>query len=259
MAMYLAGFELDMGELMISPPPGSDVYRMFYDKATLERLKALVRDYLPQCGMVGTMFIFHQYRGRANHMEQIRRRDIQGQDAWHFQVYGLSAPRFVDGELNPEILSSTEFNELTADKDAEPKPTGRNGGYVTGWTYKWESEFTKSGKRRNVYKKIRYELDHAAISFDGHRYGLVNTWTGLLSHRAIKREVEVRQEAVYCDVCGQQAHRFFEDEDRGLSYHRCEEHHHQLTEMAIERARTRHKLFQGVRRYQTLEGVIGNV
>jgi len=238
--MYLHGFELDLGELMLSPPPEDTVtYAMFTEKASLERIRKTIRQHAEAAGMIGYLSVIHPYRGRKDRQESVRRRELTLPYAWHAHLFGLSKPRIIDGDLNPDIQKSDDFNQDTG-----------------GWVYKWLSEFTRTGHRRNLYKKVRYELDHSGLSYDGTRYGPVLTWAALLSTRAIKRTVTYTEEPVCCDVCGTQAHRFFEDEDRGLSYHRCEDHHHQLLEEAVERARMRYKLPDGPKRYQTLEGLL---
>jgi hypothetical protein len=86
-------------------------------------------------------------------MDDIRNKKVVGVPSYHVHIVALS--------LLTGWEKSSDMNIRT--KEADDERPRRNGGYSTGWTYKWVDEFKKNGELRNMYKKIAYELGHAGI------------------------------------------------------------------------------------------------
>lgn len=250
-AYYLAGHALDFGELIVSPP--KELYYLLKDAHGLDVYRKMVQDYAVKCGMVGGLTVIHRIRGRRPYIEAVREHKTDAPDSWHTHIIGFSLVRVIDGELNPDVMSSRDFNAWTANPGDSPTP---NGGYSSGWTYKWVSEFTKKGERRNMYKKIRYELDHAELNVKNGKPGQVGSWWGICSRHAVHQLKTQEHQPWLCEVCNRQGHLFVEDEDHGEALRKVTLLQHEVRDETMNVMRTRYRLPQGPRRYETLEGVI---
>lgn len=252
-AYYMAGYVFEQGEIILSPPKSE--YSKFATKQGYDAVRRRAVDYATKyCGMAGALVAVHQYRGRKWLMDDIRTGKREAADSWHFHIYGLSIPRTVVDETGRErladgVMNSRDFNAMTAPRGSMP---GKNGGYSDGWTYKWVGEYTRNGKLRNVYEKIRYELDHAALYHNGERFGPVCSWSGILAATKVSREKTVTVEPLLCPECGRQCVRMFEDEVKGPSEIRHEIFKYNVKRATIDRCALRYKLLKGPERSETL-------
>lgn len=210
------------------------MYEQLEDEKQLAALRKTVMQYAQDCGMVGGMTIMHPYRGRKKYMDAIRSGRITGKKSYHFHIVGARISTWE---------KSNDFYERT------------------GWVYKWVDETIQNGPRqgekRNMYEKIRYELDHAGLPELNGKYGQISTWWGIFSRNAIAQVKTITHEPRLCPVCRLQAHRFELDEsiDKGPAEATITRLYHSLRDESIKRARQRFKLSQGPTRYETLEGV----
>lgn len=252
-AYYLEGIKLELCEIIVSPP--KHLYSSFYDKKEYDKVRDQALAIAEAAGSVGGFLVVHQYRGRSDVMEKIRTGEIQKPDAWHFHFVALRHPTYVQDprgrwQLNPKIEKSKSINKRTAQPGDQPGPKG---GYPTGWTYKHVSEYTKTGHRRNWYKKVRYELDHAAIYKKDGRHGQINGWVGICSRRAVKRTVKIEEEPVLCPICKRQAAKYIDGIYKDDAVLRRTHYHYHIKDEVIEKSITRYKLEQGATRSEVLE------
>jgi hypothetical protein len=235
-------------ELILSPPA-----RLYDECDTIDGFKRLYRkaaDYARAIGLLGAVSVVHSVRGDHESIEAWMHGEGEKDFSIHYHFIGFLP--------YGHIVKSDEFNLLTSLAD-EDTPANR----ATGWTYRIVPKWDWSQDKQTIYKKLRYELDHACVtarrlirqSCLGEReviqHGAVDRLHGVLHSSTIKKIEEWGDELCRCGA------RVFMHDDEGTKSEEpiqvLKSRRFVLRLGALARAINKYGFVVGIVRHETIE------
>lgn len=195
------GYELGMPyHFIFSPPP--EMRPLLATKDGFEAAVNEVYEICEELGLLGGTVVGHDTRGDLEEHDRARRGEIVLDPENHFHWLGF-APGF-DARVR-------------ADPGLRPAAVRE---HHPGWIYKNKHARKHWG---GVYRTMHYELTHAYFSQwvddqgNDHR-GKLYRYQGICAYNNMKTNIQKKNIEIICKRCGEQLHKYLEDEDQGPAF-----------------------------------------